>query len=119
MNRDIERNGTLKACQELRVSVIARSPLKQGLLTQDALSRTDLDAQAVRPLLLLLKFVGALGGGKTVEQIALNYLLCQGVVCIPSVETVGEVIRNAGAMGWRMEASELEVVNEKLTYMGF
>jgi pyridoxine 4-dehydrogenase len=50
-------------------------------------------------------------------QVALNYLICNGAVVIPGAKSVGQVERNAGAMGWRLEENEVEIIRERLTAM--
>ena len=35
-------------------------------------------AENARILLKLMQFIGAVSGGKTVTQVALNYLICKG-----------------------------------------
>lgn len=35
-------------------------------------------AEKARVLLKLMQFIGAVSGGKTVTQVALNYLMCKG-----------------------------------------
>ena len=36
------------------------------------------EAEKARILLKLMQFIGAVSGGKTVTQVALNYLMCKG-----------------------------------------
>lgn len=117
MNRKAESEGMLKLCEQLGITVVAHSPLKQGLLTDFALEREDKEAAEVQPLLKLLQFIGALSGGKSVEQVAMNYLLCRGAVVIPGAKNVAQLQRNAGAMGWRLDENEVEIINEKLQSM--
>lgn len=50
-------------------------------------------------------------------QVALNYLVCNGAVVIPGAKSVGQMERNAGAMGWRMEENEVEIIRERLVAM--
>ena len=38
-------------------------------------------AEKARILLKLMQFIGAVSGGKTVTQVALNYLMCKGEHC--------------------------------------
>lgn len=47
-------------------------------------------------------------------QVALNYLMCNGAVVIPGAKSSGQMERNAGAMGWRLEENEVEIIREKL-----
>lgn len=67
MKRSPETNGVLDLCNELDVTLIAHSPLKQGLLTDFALERDDPEALKIRPLLQLLQLIGAVSGGRTIE----------------------------------------------------
>jgi aryl-alcohol dehydrogenase-like predicted oxidoreductase len=50
-------------------------------------------------------------------QVALNYLLCNGAVVIPGAKSVGQLQRNAGSMGWRLENNEVEIIRERLVAM--
>lgn len=50
-------------------------------------------------------------------QVALNYLMCNGAVVIPGAKSVGQMERNAGAMGWRLEENEVEIIRERLVAM--
>jgi aryl-alcohol dehydrogenase-like predicted oxidoreductase len=47
LDRGPERDGTVAKCADLGVSVIAHSPLEQGLLTARGLEGTDQKAQQV------------------------------------------------------------------------
>jgi aryl-alcohol dehydrogenase-like predicted oxidoreductase len=49
--------------------------------------------------------------------VALNYLLCNGAVVIPGAKSVGQLQRNAGSMGWRLENNEVEIIRERLVAM--
>jgi aryl-alcohol dehydrogenase-like predicted oxidoreductase len=118
LNRECETNGILDTCKQLGVTPVAQSPLKQGLLSDFALERGDDAAMKIKPLLQLLQFLGSLSGGKTIEQTALNYLLCRGAVVIPGAKNAAQMQRNAGALGWRLDENEVEVINEKLQSMG-
>ncbi|CAI7797395.1 unnamed protein product [Closterium sp. NIES-54] len=95
LDRGTETNGLLHACQDLQVSLIAYSPLASGLLTDKALTRADKDAARVRPLLELMKAIGEEYGGKSVSQVALNYIMCKGAIPIP-----GYVVENGCIAKW-------------------
>eukprot|EP00892_Ulva_mutabilis_P004654 jgi/Ulvmu1/2560/UM014_0011.1 len=114
VKRGPETTGLLAKCAELGVTPVAHSPLAQGLLTDFAQEREDDKAQEVKPVLQLLQFIGALSGGKSIEQVALNYLLCNGAVVIPGAKSTVQVQRNAGAMGWRLDENEVEIIRERL-----
>ena len=56
---------------------------------------------------------------KTLAQVALNYIICQGAIPIPGARTKEQYIDNMGAMGWRLSESEIshiEVESEKLGF---
>jgi aryl-alcohol dehydrogenase-like predicted oxidoreductase len=69
LKRGPEVSGLLRKCKELGVTPVAHSPLAQGLLTDFALEREDAKAKAIKPLLQLLQFIGAVSGGKAIEQV--------------------------------------------------
>lgn len=69
LKRDAELSGLLGKCKELGVTPVAHSPLSQGLLTDFALEREDSKVKSVKPLLQLLQFIGAVSGGKAIEQV--------------------------------------------------
>lgn len=116
-----ERDGTLAACRELGVTLIAYSPLAQGLLTGkyraggptpsgfrrwQPLFRGR-DARRLTGLLDLLRGIGEDHGGKTPAQVALNWLIAQGTVPIPGAKNRAQASGNAGALGWSLEAAEV------------
>lgn len=120
--RRIETNGILQAVRELNVTVLAYSPLAQGLLTgkyraetyQKPIGARKLDPRFSRsgleklaPLLQLLQSI-AEKYDRTPAQVALNWLIAQGnVIPIPGAKNAGQVQQNAGAIGWSMEAEEV------------
>ena len=77
LKRDAELSGLLGKCKELGVTPIAHSPLSQGLLTDFALEREDSKVKSVKPLLQLLQFIGAVSGGKAIEQVLPQLLTAQ------------------------------------------
>ena len=123
LNRSAERNGLLKTCRELGVTLVAYRPLGYGLLTgkykpEDLpavlhgrlVRRSDL--QRVSPLVARL---GELGRkhGKTPAQVALNWIMCKGAAPIPGAKNPAQATQNAGALGWRLEAEELEALDRE------
>ncbi|HVU15066.1 MAG TPA: aldo/keto reductase [Phototrophicaceae bacterium] len=127
LDRHIERDGTLQACQERGVKVIAYSPLAKGLLTgkytvenpppgrrasgaKDALAK-------IPPLLERMKALGEAHGGKTLAQVAVNWTICKGALPIPGAKNAGQVQQNAGSIGWRLtadEVAELDQISDRL-----
>jgi diketogulonate reductase-like aldo/keto reductase len=51
--------------------------------------------------------IGATHGGKSPAQVALNWVICKGAVPIPGAKNARQLHENAGALGWRMTASEV------------
>jgi pyridoxine 4-dehydrogenase len=45
---------------------------------------------------------------KTPVQVALNWCLCKGTIPIPEAKTLAQAEQNTGALGWRLEAGEVE-----------
>lgn len=122
LHRRPEANGVLDACRELGVTPIAYSPLAQGLLTgkygpgnvpasgvrryTGAFRETNL--RAVPGLIALLRGIGEDHGGKTPEQVALNWLIRQGnVLPIPGAKNARQATSNAGALGWALTDAEV------------
>ena len=124
LHRKPEKNGVLSACRELHVALIAYSPLAQGLLTgkyrpgdktyvpggprrfMPAYSARRL--RKIEPLLQEMERI-AQAHGKTIAQVALNWLLCKDecIIPIPGAKNLRQAQDNAGAIGWRMTAAEM------------
>jgi len=131
VDRRIESNGTLAAAKELSVTIIAYSPLGQGLLTgkyhddpnyvgrrpgprkwMPAFRRRGLER--TRPLIEGLRTVAA-AHGATVSQVALAWL-CQAhgdtVVAIPGASRPEQAAENAAALALRLTGAELTRIDE-------
>jgi pyridoxine 4-dehydrogenase len=50
--------------------------------------------------------------GKTPSQVALNWILCKGAVPIPGAKNPSQAAENTGALGWRLEAAEVEALDQ-------
>jgi aryl-alcohol dehydrogenase-like predicted oxidoreductase len=120
--RQIETKGILDTARQLGVTILAYSPLAQGLLTgkytADS-SKTLSDARRIdsrfneeglkkiEPVISLLRELGEKHGHKP-AQVALNWLIAQGgVIPIAGAKTAEQVRQNAGALGWRLSDEEL------------
>ena len=57
--------------------------------------------------------------GKTLAQIALNYIICQGAIPIPGSRTKAQVTDNLGAMGWRLTPAEIDRLETVADSLGF
>ncbi|MDB9372853.1 aldo/keto reductase [Nodularia sphaerocarpa] len=122
LTRQIESNGILATARELGVTILAYSPLAQGLLTgkytpdsnQTPGGARKIDPrfskeglQKIAPVISLLKTLGE-KYDRTPAQVALNWLIAQGnVIPIAGVKTAQHVKQNAGALGWSLNTDEI------------
>jgi aryl-alcohol dehydrogenase-like predicted oxidoreductase len=125
--RQIEKNGIFQTAGELGVTILAYSPLAQGLLTgkyrsenytpptgarrlDSRFSRSGLEKLA--PVLHLLQTIGE-KHARTPAQVALNWLMAQGnVIPIPGAKNADQVQQNAGALGWSLDEAEVAQLAE-------
>lgn len=121
LSRKIEMNGILNTAKELGVTILAYSPLAQGLLTGKYTAENYVEPTGARrfnpnfsksgleKITLVLSVLRQLGEkyDRTIAQVALNWLIAQGVVPIPGAKTAQQAIQNAGALGWSLNAEEV------------
>lgn len=122
INREIEANGILQTAKELGVTILAYSPLAQGLLTgkykpENADSVTGarkldpkFSRQGLEKLMPVIDRLTQIGEkhDKTPAQVALNWLIAQGnVIPIPGAKNANQAKQNAGAIGWSLDADEV------------
>lgn len=122
LTRKIEQNGVLEAARRLGVTILAYSPLDQGLLTGKYSPNNREQLQGARkidpkfsreglikiaPVISKLKQLGE-KYQKTTAQVALNWLMAQGnVIPIPGAKNARQAIDNAGAMGWQLSKEDV------------
>jgi aryl-alcohol dehydrogenase-like predicted oxidoreductase len=130
IDREIERNGVLDAAKELGVTIIAYSPLAQGVLTGKFHGDVDIRSksgprkhmkrfktgglEATRPLVEILRRIGETHGA-TPAQIALAWVVQRHsrlVVAIPGASSVRQAESNAEALEIRLSGPELEELSE-------
>ena len=131
LDRRIERNGVLAAAKELGVTLIAYSPLEQGLLSgkfhdDPALAKNLTSPRKwipafrpkglarSRPLVEELKAVAA-AHGATPSMVALAWLVQfhgDTVVAIPGATRTRHAEENCGAMELTLSAEELRRIDE-------
>jgi aryl-alcohol dehydrogenase-like predicted oxidoreductase len=122
LNRQVESNGIVDTARSLGVTLLAYSPLAQGLLTgkytpdsgekpkgaraiDSRFSKEGL--QKIEPVISLLRLLGD-KYGRTPAQVSLNWLIAQGnVIPIAGVKTAQQVQQNAGALGWKLTDEEV------------
>jgi aryl-alcohol dehydrogenase-like predicted oxidoreductase len=111
LNRRVEKNGLLELCEELGITLIAYSPLAQGLLTgkytkQNPLSGIrrfryrSIDLKKLQELIEVMQEIGINNGNRSPAQVAINWLMCKGVLPIVGAKTRQQALENAGALGW-------------------
>ena len=127
--RNPEKNGVLDACRELKMALIAYSPLEQGLLTGKyrfvagqsisisgprRFSRAFRASQRrkIEPLLQTMETV-ARAHDKTIGQDALNWLLSKDecIIPIPGAKNMRQASENVGAIGWRLTVEEFKQID--------
>ncbi|GAB1469526.1 aldo/keto reductase [Chloroflexota bacterium] len=130
LNREAEKNGLLARCKELGIRFIAYSPLAQGLLTgkysvenPPAGVRSTTYAELLKKLPPVIKTMQeiAQSHGKSVSQVALNWIICKGALPIPGAKNAKQAEDNAGSAGWHMtddEVAQLDAVTDKLRDYG-
>jgi aryl-alcohol dehydrogenase-like predicted oxidoreductase len=123
LQRAPETNGVLEACRDLGVTLIAYSPIAQGLLTGKYAPAGDRPVGIVRrmgrafgeqnlkkiePVINLLREIGE-AHDKQPAQVALNWLIRQrSTFPIPGAKNERQARQNAGALGWEMTGEEAE-----------
>lgn len=103
LSREVEKNGTLARCKELGIRLIAYSPLEMGLLTGKYSSETPPSGmrgskyadllKKLPPVIRLLQELGQ-NHGKTVSQVALNWVICKGALPIPGAKNARQAEEN-------------------------
>jgi aryl-alcohol dehydrogenase-like predicted oxidoreductase len=126
LHRKPEVDGTLEACRELGVTLIAYSPLAMGALSGKysaaarpsdrlrrylGLFRADKLA-AITPVIDLLRGIGG-RYGKSPSQVALRWLIEQErVVPIPGAKNSKQAAENAAALTFSLTAAETEALSK-------
>lgn len=122
LNRAPETNGVLDACRELDVTLIAYSPIAQGLLTgkyQPGVKPSGLVRRAgrafgernlrkVEPVVEILREIGA-SHDREPSQVALNWLVThKDTFPIPGAKNARQATQNAASLGWSITEEEAE-----------
>lgn len=122
LKRTPETNGVLQACRDLGVTLIAYSPIAQGLLTgkyapgdkpsglvrRFGKSFGERNLKRIEPVVNILREIGV-AHDKQPAQVALNWLVtCQNTLPIPGAKNERQARQNAGSLGWTMTDEEAE-----------
>ncbi|MFT3769688.1 MAG: aldo/keto reductase [Minicystis sp.] len=121
LHRAPEVDGVLDTCRELGVTLLAYSPIEQGLLSgKYGLDRVPSGPRAGLPawsgenriaaqaVIDELRVIGEAHGGKRPEQVAINWLRAKGVLPIPGAKNGEQAVINAGALSFTLTTAEVE-----------
>jgi aryl-alcohol dehydrogenase-like predicted oxidoreductase len=132
MNRDPEKNGVLKTCEELGIGFVPWGPVGMGYLTGKIDARTKFDAKtdlrsgfdrfspenlaANQPIVDAVKRFAAKKGA-TAAQIALAWLLARKpwIVPIPGTRNMDHLNENLGAVDVPLTAADLREIDTALS----
>ncbi|MGK7931908.1 MAG: aldo/keto reductase [Microcystaceae cyanobacterium] len=127
LSRKIEQNGILETAKQLGITILAYSPLEQGLLTGKYRINQNTQPTGARqwdsrfsPKGLeksepLFREIDNLSQKyqKTPAQIALNWLISQGnVVPIPGAKNAEQARQNAGALDWQLSSDDVTKLSQ-------
>ncbi|CAA0094506.1 putative oxidoreductase [BD1-7 clade bacterium] len=132
VTRNIETNGVLDAAKELGITIIAWSPLEQGLLTgrfhreggipasMNFMRKGMLKSTGLQKTRSLIDAMQALTQkyDATIAQIALNYTVNvhgDTVVAIPGASKVSQVEQNLGALRFRLDDDDIQALTALCT----
>ncbi len=127
LTRQVESQGIIATAKQLGVTILAYSPLAQGLLTGKYSEDSSVNPTGARsidprfgkdnlrkiePVISLLRIIGE-KYNRTPAQVALNWLIAQGnVIPISGVKTAEQVRQNAGALNWTLSDDEITQLEE-------
>jgi aryl-alcohol dehydrogenase-like predicted oxidoreductase len=130
LNRKIETSGVMETAKELGITIIAYSPLAQGMVTGKFHDNPELlknigfrkhtalfkpkGLEKSRPVAEMVKKLAS-EYNATPSQIALNWLINfngNTVVAIPGATKVKHAEENTGAMKFRLSEEDLQILNE-------
>jgi aryl-alcohol dehydrogenase-like predicted oxidoreductase len=131
LNRRIESNGTMDMAKKLGISIIAYSPLAQGLLSGKFHDNPELikstgyrkysplfklnNLEKSRPVVIMVKDLAA-KYNVTPSQIALNWLIHyhgDTVVAIPGATKETHAEENTGAMSFRLSDEDMSRLDKE------
>jgi aryl-alcohol dehydrogenase-like predicted oxidoreductase len=118
LQRAPERDGLISLCRELGVTVIAYSPLMQGILTgrytaadpPPGFRRRRFPREyllRVQPLLIEMRQIAQAHEKATLTQVALNWVIGKGAVPIPGVKNKRQAEDVVATLQWRLTPDEM------------
>jgi len=107
---------TLQVCEDLGIKVLSYFPLANGLLA----GKYSVDTppsfpksltmkkyyEDAEPVLVIMRRIAA-EKGKTVAQVAINWVMCKNVIPIPGARSATMAKDNFRAMGWALSEDEI------------
>ena len=117
--REHEFNGLMKLCEELKVTFMAYSPIAQGVLsgkyTPQNTPRGILRSRKYRrtvfkrlqPLIEVMTEISEKNGGKTLAQIAINWVLSKGAVPVVGTKNMTQIKDNIAALNWQLSDEDI------------
>ncbi|MBF2067565.1 MAG: aldo/keto reductase [Calothrix sp. C42_A2020_038] len=113
--------GLKEVCDELGIKLIAYSPLALGLLTGKYSENSYPQGirglvckqllPGMKPLLACMREI-AQARNKTLSQVAINWCIAKGTIPIPGAKSPQQAQENIGAIGWRLDASEVTELDQ-------
>lgn len=130
IHRQNETNGLLSLCQELKVTFLAYSPLAQGVLTGKytpqnpprGILRSRRYRRAVlerwQPLIKVMTKISEENAGKTLAQIALNWVLSKGAIPVVGAKNITQIKDNIAALDWQLSDKDVARLDKAANTMG-
>jgi aryl-alcohol dehydrogenase-like predicted oxidoreductase len=123
LERRIEKNGLMEKCDELGIKIIAYSPLAMGMLTgkytpenpPSGVRNSQYNREyltRIQPLIKSMRKIGDDHDGKTVAQVALNWVIRKGAIPIPGAKNATQMEQNIGGKGWKLTDDEMSLLDE-------
>ncbi|MBI4640190.1 MAG: aldo/keto reductase [Candidatus Tectomicrobia bacterium] len=101
--RDIEGD-LLPYCQEHQITIIAYTPLDDGRLATKSWFRNGRKMRVLEEIAAQVQ--------KTLGQVALNWCTSRpNVIAIPKSNSIGRVIENCQASGWRLSQTQMKLLD--------
>jgi aryl-alcohol dehydrogenase-like predicted oxidoreductase len=123
LHRQPEWNGVLAACQELNVALVAYRPLERGRIrsnsspraTSGSPSQTAENGKAASKKEAIQETLQKIAHqrGRSVSQVALNWLLCRDthVIPIPGTTNSRHAMENAETLTWQLSDDEFAAID--------
>jgi len=122
--REHEFSGLMKLCEELKVVFMAYSPIAQGVLsgkyTPQNPPRGILRSRKYRrtvlkrlqPLIEVMAEISEKNGGKTLAQIAINWVLSKGAIPVVGTKNMTQIRDNISALNWQLSDEDIANLND-------